>query len=53
MFDILGAVTNGGANAACVRVSDPLALTLTFITASLTNPPGGWFTAPVYSSWHF
>ena len=43
-------LSNNAAAAANVQLSDQLAPALAFLNASITNPPGGAFTAPVYSN---
>ncbi len=41
---------NAGADAANVQLTDLLAPTLTYVGSSITNPPGGTFTSPVFSN---
>ncbi|MDB6022751.1 MAG: conserved repeat protein, partial [Pedosphaera sp.] len=43
-------LNNSGADAQNVQLTDRLAPTLTFVNASITNPPGGSFTSPVFSN---
>ncbi len=48
VYDIT--VTNSGVDAGNVLVSDQLPQNVTFVGASIVNPPGGLFAAPIFAN---